>query len=271
MQNDALYRWLSAAALLVGAIASSALIGFVAGGWKPSTLGYVAWALIPYALLAAAHVGVCLPSVQRPVRALLAWANGLIALGGPLLYLDAMFWHVDAQGALAVLMVPLIQAAPASGVILVALIWQWRIKQAANHATVPAGESVPGPITSSGKSALMRRVRIVMVIGALLYLAIAALQRSDSTAIGMAKEVDAFVVEYCASHRKLPPSAVLHARFPNLNRDTGWFFFTNDTTYLKMQYPVSWWNSAAIGERRISEFTATPYAYMVEYQCRQNE
>lgn len=108
-----------------------------------------------------------------------------------------------------------------------------------------------------------------LVIGALLCLAIVALQRSDVPTIGMAKEVDAFIVQYCESNRKLPTSDVLQTRFQNLTRERGWFFFTDDTTYLKMQYPVKWWNDTAIGERRISEFTATPYAYVVEYRCQQ--
>jgi len=104
-------------------------------------------------------------------------------------------------------------------------------------------------------------------IGALLYALALVLQRSDAATIEVAREVDAFIIQYCASNKRLATQAVLRARFPGLNVGSGWFFFTDDKTYLKMQYPMKWWNDHAIGERKLSEFTATPYAYVVEYHC----
>jgi len=35
-----------------------------------------------------------------------------------------------------------------------------------------------------------------------------------------------------------------------------------------MQYPMKWQNADAIGERNLSEFTGTVYAYTVDYQCK---
>ena len=106
-----------------------------------------------------------------------------------------------------------------------------------------------------------------MVIVALLYAAILFLQKSDSSTINLAKKVDAFVIRHCENTTRVPSMRALAARFPNLPRAAGWLFFTDARKYLKMQYPVKWWNRDAIGVRKISEFTATPYAYVVEYHC----
>lgn len=125
---------------------------------------------------------------------------------------------------------------------------------------------------SWGVISLKKSLRVIFVsaitIAALLYALITMLQNADSTTIKIAKEVDAFVVQYCKNNNNLPTSGVLQSQYPNLNRDSGWFFYTDDKTYLKVQYPMRWWNKDAIGERRISEFTATVYAYVVEYKCK---
>ena len=59
----------------------------------------------------------------------------------------------------------------------------------------------------------------------------------------------------------------LAARFPHLRNASGWTFFSDARRYLRMQYPVKWWNSQAIGVSKLSKFTATPYAYVVEIRC----
>jgi hypothetical protein len=107
-----------------------------------------------------------------------------------------------------------------------------------------------------------------IVIVVLLYLLISVLQAADATTIEVAKEVDAFIIQYCADSASLPTLGVLQSRFPKLNRDSGWFFYTDDTSFLIVQYPMRWWNNDAIGERKISEFTATVYAYEVRYHCK---
>jgi len=111
----------------------------------------------------------------------------------------------------------------------------------------------------------------VIIVSALLYSLIAALQSADSATIGVAKEVDAFIVQYCDNERSLPTKAVLESQFPNQNTDAGWFFHTDNRTFLIVQYPMKWWNNKAIGKGKISEFTGTVYAYAVDYRCSKPE
>lgn len=117
------------------------------------------------------------------------------------------------------------------------------------------------------KSPIKSALGAVLGVAALLGVGVFFLQRSDAPAIATAREVDAFILRYCEQNGRLPVEAALRAQFPGQNRAAGWFFYTDDRTYLKMQYPVKWWNGNAIGTRRISEFTATPYAYVVDYKC----
>lgn len=101
----------------------------------------------------------------------------------------------------------------------------------------------------------------------IIYAWILILQSSDSSTIKMVKEVDDFIVRYCENNNRLPSLDVLQRKFPTLNKEIGCFFFTDDSTWLKVQYPVKWRNSEAIGEPKTSEFTATVYAYVLEYNC----
>ena len=273
MHRPRLTKWLTLIALLFGAIFSSALMAFVGGGWNKGVLGYVAWALMPYAAMAILHIGLHLFRVHQRVQLYLTCAIMVVALGGPLLYVDAMFVHVDAQGALVVLMVPIIQTALALSASVLAALWERCIRRsAAKHTHLPdiktsppvAGRTVPPRFIRLTRTMLVSAI----VIGGLLYFLISMLQNSDSAAISSARQVDTFIVGYCENNQKLPTLRVLQAQFANLNGETGWFFFTDDKTYLRMQYPIKWWNRNAIGERRISAFTATPYAYVVEYRCK---
>ena len=126
-------NWLTWSALILGALCASGLMAFVGGGWKQDVPGYVAWALTPYAVLAVILLGVRLFQVDRSIRLLAAWASIVIAMGGPLLYIDAMFVHGDAQGALVVLMIPLIQTALGIAVAVIGILWQWRIRRSNAH------------------------------------------------------------------------------------------------------------------------------------------
>lgn len=109
---------------------------------------------------------------------------------------------------------------------------------------------------------------IALVLGALLYALISALQHSDADTAKTAKEVDTFIRQYCQTNGKLPIKSILQAQFPDLKTDAGWFFFTDDKKYLRMQYPMKWQNAEAIGERNLSEFTGTVHAYTVDYRCK---
>lgn len=128
LMRDKIVKLMTIIAVALGALSSSWLMGFVAG-WKQDILGYVAWAFIPYAVLAVILLCAHLFRIDRAVELLTSWASILIALGGPLLYFDAMFVHVDAQGALVVLMVPVIQTALGMAAAVVGILWQWRISR----------------------------------------------------------------------------------------------------------------------------------------------
>lgn len=118
---------------------------------------------------------------------------------------------------------------------------------------------------------MKRSTRIALVssivVVVLVYGTILLLQNSDSATINAARRVDAFITSHCANTNRVPSLGALQARFPDIGKAVGWRFFTDSRTYLKMQYPVKWWNGNAIGVRQLSEFTATPYAYVVEYRC----
>jgi hypothetical protein len=254
-------RLLTIIAVALGAFCSSWLMAFVYGGWKHGVLGYIAWALMPYAILATILLCSRLFSIDRSVWLLSAWASIVIALGGPFLYYDAMFVHVDAQGMLVVLMIPVIQTALSMIVAVVSLLWQWRISR-------PATKSFQKTV---GKIRCMKLVKFIlatsMISATIFYIMISMLQYKDKGTIDTAKEVDFYISQYCQANKRLPTSAYLHERFPDLSTNIGWFYFTYDKTWLKLQYPVRWRNSDAIGEPAISEFTATVYAYSIEYRC----
>lgn len=256
-----LAKWLALIALLTGAICSSALMTFDGGGWKKELAGHVPWALMPYALLLAAWFAPLLVRMHPSVQPALAWGVIVVALAGPLLYFDALFIHVDAQGALEVLMVPVMQVGGALFLFIAAVLWQWRIKQ---PAAKPAQPTVG--LIRFGK--FIKFVLATSMIGAtFFYVFVSTLQYYDRKTIDTAKEVDFYISKYCEANKRLPTSAQLHERFPELSTNIGWYYFSRDNSWLKLQYPVRWRNSDAIGEPAISEFTATVYAYSIEYRC----
>jgi hypothetical protein len=113
--------------LALGALGSAGLAASIGGGWKQGFLGYAAWALFPYAALSISLAFGRFFRAGRPVQMFLTWTTVVVALGGPLLYVDAILVHVDAQGALAALMVPIRQTVAALVADAVAVVWQWRI------------------------------------------------------------------------------------------------------------------------------------------------
>ena len=102
-------RPIAICAFLAIAAAACTTIAFV-GAMKPTTtaafLLFSAWLVVPHAAMAAA-----LWFRERKGAAPVHWhaVAIIVCIGGVLAIADAIFWHPDAQGALAVLMVPLLQ------------------------------------------------------------------------------------------------------------------------------------------------------------------
>jgi|SRR3990172_970917 len=261
MLRPNLSKWPTLIALLFGATCSSALMTFDGGVWKQKLIGYVPWALMPYALLLVVFFTSRLFRIHPSVQRTLTWGVRVVALAGPLLYFDALFIHVDAQGGLVMLMVPVTQVGLTLLMIIAALLWQWRINR---PVTKPAQQSA-GRIRFNK---LIKLILAISIIGVtLFYILISILQYKDRETIDKAKELDFYISQYCEANNRLPTSAHLHERFPDLSTNIGWFYFTDDKSWLKLQYPVRWRNSDAIGTPGISEFTATVYAYSIEYHC----
>lgn len=97
------------AGFLAIAAAACATVLFVAAMKPTSTTAFAlfsAWLLIPHAAMAAA-----LMLKQRKGATPAHWHAVAIVVcsAGVLAIADAIYWHPDAQGALAVMMVPLLQ------------------------------------------------------------------------------------------------------------------------------------------------------------------
>lgn len=264
-------KWM---ALLLGATGSVWLMAYAGGGWNSGTLAYVAWALMPYAGLLLASLAMLRWPAYASVERALKWVTILLALLGPAMYIDILFVHVDAQGAIAMLMVPVIQTGLGLVAMVLIAIWQWRISRRATQS-VPLGLAVATASTGAtiSRTKWKKPLRSVLlataILGTLGYLGISYLQYQDGRTIDTAKEVDFYITEYCKAHQQLPSTAQLRARFPSMSIADGWLYFAIDgrTNWLKVQYPVRWWNRQAIGRPDISEFTATAHAYSLEYHC----
>jgi hypothetical protein len=254
-------KWLTLTALLFGAICSSALMTFDGGWWTQKLFGYVPWALMPYALMLVVFLVSRLFHIHPSAQLALTWGVIIVSLTGPLLYIDTVFIHVDAQGGLVMLIIPVTQLVAVLVVIIAVLLLQWRSKQTAAKAS----EQTVGMIRMKK---LIKFILATSVIGiALFNILISILQYKDRKSIDTAKEVDLYITQYCEANSRLPTSAHLHERFPDLSTDIGWFYFTDDKAWLKLQYPVRWRNGYAIGTPNISEFTATVYSYSINYHC----
>jgi len=105
------------------------------------------------------------------------------------------------------------------------------------------------------------------IAGAAVWFLVATLNKADGAALQAARQVDAFILEACQRAQRLPAVDDLRRHFPDLRAGDGWLFFANGSDYLGMQYPMHWRRDAALGRPRISEFTATVYAYAVDYRC----
>lgn len=106
---------------------------------------------------------------------------------------------------------------------------------------------------------------ILVAISVVLAVLMARCQQQDAATIIQAQALDRLIAGHCAQHHTLPARSTLLQTVPQAD----WLVFgdESDRTWLKVQYPVGWWHAAAPGTVRISEFTATPYAYTMEYRC----
>ncbi|WP_374285074.1 hypothetical protein [Novosphingobium sp.] len=102
-------------------IAACISVGFVQS-LKPVSAGaylfWSSWLVLPYLGLGAAMF-----LARRKARSssMVQGTAMIVSIAGPLLLADAVFWHPDAQGGIAVLMVPFVQAGLAA--ILLPVAW----------------------------------------------------------------------------------------------------------------------------------------------------
>ena len=127
MHATALHR-ITLALLAAGALGTLAALGYAGGGdlLDAAGLGFVAWALLPYVVLAG--------GLGRfwSHRARLAGLVGaaVVVLGAAALYADAIWLHPDAQGGLAFVTVPVLQLL-LGGATVAAAWWLHRRREAA--------------------------------------------------------------------------------------------------------------------------------------------
>jgi hypothetical protein len=115
-------KFTSPIAFLLIAIAACTTVGFV-NALRPTSIGpfvfFSVWLILPYAFMSAALI-----FIQRKGSASLRWyvVAVIVSTGGILYLADVIFWRPDAQGAIAVLMTPILQAG-ALAFLLPAVWW----------------------------------------------------------------------------------------------------------------------------------------------------
>ena len=107
-------------------VAAACTTIFFVSTLKPTGIGaflfFAVWLVIPYIIM-----GALLLLLQRAGKTLFHWCVVaiIISVGGILFLADVIFWHTDAQGALAVLMAPIFQGI-ALVLLLPATLWLTR-------------------------------------------------------------------------------------------------------------------------------------------------
>ena len=128
MQRQGLIQFSKWGSLAVGLLLTVGLWSSGAGGLSQlaarGILGFVAWSCLPYLIFAVVLTVAHIAAARQSVQLFLAWVTVVVALLGPLLYLDSMFVHPDAQGALVFLVVPVYQLAVALVAVIVAVVWE---------------------------------------------------------------------------------------------------------------------------------------------------
>lgn len=103
------------------AIAACTTVWFVSA-LKPTSIGafvfFCVWLISPYAIMSAA-----LMFLVSKDRLSFHWhiVAVIVSAGGILFLADVIFWHPDAQGAIAVLMTPILQGVAL--VLLLPVVW----------------------------------------------------------------------------------------------------------------------------------------------------
>ena len=104
------------------AVAAGSTVLFV-NALKPTStgvfVGFAVWLILPYAVMSAV-----LMFLQRKGAASFHWhvAAAIVSIVGILFLANVILWHPDAQGAIAVLMTPILQGG-ALALILPAVWW----------------------------------------------------------------------------------------------------------------------------------------------------
>lgn len=99
---------------LVVLLASVCVSLFFVVRLQPTSAGAFAflavWLAVPHGAMAALLIALLI-ALQRRGKPLLRWcvAAVLMAIGGLYVLADAIFWHTDAQGAIAVVLTPVLQ------------------------------------------------------------------------------------------------------------------------------------------------------------------
>lgn len=102
-------KWIAPITFLVLIVSASATVLFVKA-LKPTSVGafafFAAWLLIPYVIMSAALI---LQGRKQTLPVHWHVVAVLVSLGGMVFLVDVIFWRPDAQGAIAVLMTPILQ------------------------------------------------------------------------------------------------------------------------------------------------------------------
>jgi len=114
-------KWMIPITFLLIAIAACTTVLFVRT-LKPTSAGafvfFAVWLIFPYAIMSAALI-----FLQRKGNASFHWyvVAVIVSTGGILFLADVMFWHPDAQGAIAVLMTPILPGGALA--LLLPVVW----------------------------------------------------------------------------------------------------------------------------------------------------
>lgn len=114
-------RWIIPTTFLLIAVAACTTVLFVSA-LKPTSVGafmfFAVWLILPYVLMIAA-----LALLQLKGAASLHWyvVAVIVSTSGILFLADVIFWHPDAQGAIAVLMTPILQGGALA--LLLPVVW----------------------------------------------------------------------------------------------------------------------------------------------------
>lgn len=104
-------------------IAAACITLFFVSALKPTSTGaflfFAAWLVCPYVVMGGMQI-----LAWRNKTASIHWqvVAVVVSIGGILFLMDTIFWHPDAQGAIAVLMTPLLQGG-AAALLLPLVAW----------------------------------------------------------------------------------------------------------------------------------------------------